>query len=595
MVDPESNCTPLQMVWETYSKMMLNDDPDFRRVLYYASREGGKTLAESVLEVLCMVHLNRDVIHLAAIEAQSKKAQEYVKGFLSRPYLRDYVVGDNQREVILLRYHCGITGENLTEKEFLQLPPEQSVAYEQVRNYARIIVATVASTNGEHSSALFLDEMEVMKDVRAYEEAQLIPSTSKGRRAITVLTSSRKWAFGLVQREIDNAAKTGLKVRHWNILDVTEACPASRHKPRLPRLTLYRSDEQLSHVTEDAYQDLTEDQKAKYVKHDNVYAGCSACRLYPMCQGNLATRQKSKSNFLKDIDHTIGQFRVVSTATAQAQLLCRKPSSEGLIFPAFDRDVHMLTAAQMAFKMTGDEYPVTFSKTQLVRLMKERQLRFTAGMDFGYSHDFAVTCGPVDGNRKFVIEVISMPELDPSQQLQICEDRIRIYDPDIYGDPENPQLVKVFKKAGWRMKSWKKTGGSVQGGIDMVRLKLRPGIGEPQLFFLKDDDGCEFLVRKLARYHWKLSPDGTLSNLPDESDDDAVDAMRYDIMNVFAAKGRIQTAGEGRRSGILTGSPGEGYTRDNWFSKIIEENAGPQNDNTTEGQGKAGGFKWNIG
>src|ERR1022692_3729498 len=59
IVDPDSNCSPMDMIYETYSKALLNNDPNFSRVLYYASRDSYKTLGAAVLEVLCAMHLGR--------------------------------------------------------------------------------------------------------------------------------------------------------------------------------------------------------------------------------------------------------------------------------------------------------------------------------------------------------------------------------------------------------------------------------------------------------------------------------------------------------------------------------------------------------
>src|SRR5262245_55157500 len=57
IVDPDSNSSPMDMVWECYSKAMNNDDKGFARVLYYASRDSFKTLGAAILEVLAVVHL----------------------------------------------------------------------------------------------------------------------------------------------------------------------------------------------------------------------------------------------------------------------------------------------------------------------------------------------------------------------------------------------------------------------------------------------------------------------------------------------------------------------------------------------------------
>src|ERR1039458_306618 len=63
-VDATSNSSPMECLWEIYSKALANDDPTFNRVLAYASRISFKTLIASIIEVLCLVHLDRNVVHL---------------------------------------------------------------------------------------------------------------------------------------------------------------------------------------------------------------------------------------------------------------------------------------------------------------------------------------------------------------------------------------------------------------------------------------------------------------------------------------------------------------------------------------------------
>jgi hypothetical protein len=388
---------------------------------------------------------------------------------------------------------------------------------------------TLESTHNYVSNGILshncIDEVDVVPNPRAYDEAKMIPAPRDGKMPITVLISTRKFSVGLVQKEIDRAKDTRLQIRHWNIIDVTEACPPERHKPELPRLTVYRNSETLEAVTPEKYEQMSGDRKVGFVKDENVLAGCSTCKLYPMCEGRLATKQTSKSSLLKPINHTINVFSKVSVATAQAQLLCKKPSSEGLIFPQFDRDVHMLTAAQMAEKITGEKYHENMTKQELLAVMKNWSLRWGAGMDFGYSHRFAVVAGATDGYRAFIVHVVSEPGLDPTEQVEICKKEIRPLDPSVYPDPENPQMIATLRKppprgAGLRMKAWAKGPGSVIGGIDVIRMLLRPAIGEPRLFLLKDDEGCELLAKRFSSYHWKLNPDGTIGKHPDEEDDD---------------------------------------------------------------------------
>jgi len=585
----------MDMLWETYERAIKNDDPTFNRVLYFASRDSFKTLGAAILEVLAVMHLDRDVAHMAAIESQSRKSQQYVKKFLSSPILRDYVVGDNQEITWIVRYLHKGTGDNLTEDQFKELPKTEQDLCEEVRHFIRIVICTMAGANSEHVPLFVVDEVDVVRDPRAYEEAKFIPAPRDGKMPITVLTSTRKFSFGLVQKEIDQARETGLKIRHWNIIDVTQACPPERHKPDLPKLTVYRSDEELRAVSEATFEEMSPERQDKYVRDENVMAGCSTCKLYPMCQGRLATKQTSRSSLLKPIDHTINQFYTASLPNAQAQLLCKKPSTEGLIYPQFDRDVHMLTASEMAERITGDKYPETLTKTELVAIMKAQGMKPSAGMDFGYTHNFAAVAGFTDGYRAYCIEVMSQAELDPVQKVELSKKQLKYFDPVIYPDPEDPGMAKILRKSGFRMKEWKKTPGSVRGGIDIVRMLMRPAVGEPRFYLLAGDEGCELLAKRISAYHWALQPDGTIGKDPDDELDDECDALRYWLMNVFAPRGTLkvgrdplqQTPEEQARHRLETAER-------KWFNQILAENGVNDNAEGTLGAGSQGSFKWNI-
>ena len=92
IVDEDSNSTPLDMVWDCYTHQIHGcEDENISRILYYASREGGKSLAESTIEVMLLLHARNNIYHLAAIKEQSITVQRYIKKFLSQPLLRPFV------------------------------------------------------------------------------------------------------------------------------------------------------------------------------------------------------------------------------------------------------------------------------------------------------------------------------------------------------------------------------------------------------------------------------------------------------------------------------------------------------------------------
>ncbi len=579
-VDPESTSTPMDMIWEVYERALRNDDPEFNSVLYYASRDSFKTFCAAIIEVLAMIHLGRDVGHMGAIEAQARKCASYVKMHLRKPVLRDFKVGDNQEKTELIWYQHKETGDILTLQEYMAVSDDDRDRYREHRRYMKIVVCTMQGANSDHVPLFVVDEVDVVSNPAAYEESKMIPGPINGLLPIRILTSTRKFSFGLVQKEIDDQQKTGMKVRHWNILDVTQACRPMRHQPDKPRLTVYYSTEQFQTLTPDEWGLLPEDKKDAYTVAE-VAHGCAKCKIFPACRGLLIHGQKSTSELLRPVEYVIAQFKGLSLPTALAQLLCRKPSTEGLIYPAFDRDLHMLTAAEMAEKITAVPYPDSFTKADLIRLLKEKGAEFVGGIDFGSTHNFVVVIGAVFGNKIFIIDVESMPELLPDQQVLLVQQKVKPYEEEepyvkvgFYPDPENPQMIKVLRKAGLRMKTWNKGPGSVLAGIEITRLKMRPAADNPQMFLLKDDPGCELLAKRISEYHWKLDAAGRPTKIPDEANDDECDALRYATMNSFSGVGGVTLAAEPKIKSAIMAPVSPDYTQENWMARVIGEQLG---------------------
>jgi hypothetical protein len=624
IVDPQSTSSPMDCIWEVYDHARRNEDPTYSRVLAYAARDSFKTLGAAILEVLVVMHLHRSVAHMAAIKPQAQNAQRYVKQFFSKPMLRDFKIGDNVERTEVVAYRNKQTHDTLSESEWSSLPPAEQEPYERIEAFIQIVVATMTGTNSLHVPFMVIDEVDVVPNPKAYEEAKMIPAPINGLMPITLLTSTRKFSFGLVQKELDEAVDDRghrkLQVRHWNLIDVTQRCPEKRHCPpnavdernRKTRLPIYRSDDTLRSMSEADYQLLSPDQQRQYVR-DEGYWGCLYnCRIFAACQGRLATCQTSNSPLLKPVEHTQNQFGHVSVETAKAQLLCWKPSSVGRVYPRFDREVHMISAPAIAQLLTGEKFPATFGKAELVEMFRLRGCRFSTGMDFGYTHLFAAITSAIDGNRCFVFDVLSVPEIETVQKIEMCDSKIKFLDPRIWPDTADPGSIKLFKKSGYRMMSWKKDKGSVVGGIEIVRAKLMPADGRPpELYFLQGDPGCELLAKRLCEYHWKLDAAGNATGEPDDADDDECDALRYLIMNEFKSRGRVTAAREDDRP-MVPGAPvllppqSLVGTRQPWMVEAIQRSVGSTTDifsstgSTTTpealhgAKGRKGSFCWDI-
>jgi hypothetical protein len=319
--------------------------------------------------------------------------------------------------------------------------------------------------------------------------------------------------------------------------------------------------------------------------------------MYAMCRGRLATKQKSESKLLKKVSHVQNMFKKVDVETAKAQLLTWKPSTSGLVYPRFDKDVHMISANKMAEMITGDEYrnaPLT--KSELVQIMRSHGVEFYGGQDYGYSHAFACAVAGVYGVNMFIIEAFEIPGLEITQKIEVCDERIKYLEPAIYGDTASVSDIKTFKKFGYKMKDWTKEKGSVKEGIDCVRLKLAPRVGEPQLYLLKDDEGCELLAKRLCEYHWKLDAGGRATDIPDDTDDDICDAFRYLVMNVFPIKKTRSFGGVESAPNTKNKEP-----QQSWMQKVVEDHL--QQSTFDEGigyeqaagaRGKKGRLLWDI-
>jgi hypothetical protein len=548
IVSDESNMSPLTMIWELYDRAVRNDTEGWKRVMTYASRFSGKTLAAAVLETLIVLHTQRNIVHMAAIKDQSRKAQEYVKGFFYRPHLKDFVVGDNDTEVMVVA-HIDKYGIPVPDKEFVKLTPDKQSGYRRKENYIRIIVCTMQSTNGQHVEFMCVDEVDVIpkQNLRAYDQAKGGVPTDRGNmEAMTLFTSTRKSRIGKVQAEIDEAPKTGLRLGHWNIIDITEPCQPERYRPDLPQAEYWINDAFVKHISDSEYQSLPDSEKGKYYSAMG-YAGCAKCPLFAACKGRLATEQTGKVGMFEDggtalllkIPTVIDKFKSNTPEFITTEFLCRKPDTSGLVYPRYNDAIHRRSANQIAEEVAGKPVPEVTDKRSLIEFLVHAGAKFASGMDFGYNHLFAVVTVAIWGNKAYVVDAVGLAQQELDDKLALTE-HLKALNSSIYPDPEDPGTIESFRKRGYRIKEWSKNAGSVKAGCDIVRYKLySKGVGA-SLFFLSDDPDIDLLCSHVRDYHYTTGPDGKFTEIPDETNDDYPDSLRYVIMNIFGKNGGLK-------------------------------------------------------
>jgi len=550
-IDPDSTGSPFDEFWRIYHAMVTNDITFPRRNLLYASRASYKTLGVSLLELVGILHGDRSVVHCAAIEDQAAKAQSYLRAFLSREELSEFAVGNNKRSVAVVWARHKKTGDFLTNDEYRALDRVARRNYFYHANYAKVIVNTMTSSNSEHTAMFVVDEIDLIRFPLAYAEAKLIPETQTSAEGIeqppiTILTSSRKFSGGLVQKEIDEAETTGTAIRHWNILDVCRRCPDEKHRPDLEKVDVFIANDELRVIKPEEYEALAalDAKKAEDYRPFEVFNGClNNCpeRVCAGCKGVLAG-VTSQAKMLKGLDDVIAKFREVSMEMVAAQLMCWKPGNEASIFKNFSRKHHMLTLGEMWEIITGDEPPKfpVLTKERLVEMLMSRKVKWAMGVDFGFTHNFAVCLFAIDGRRAFLIDAFEVAQLELNQKVELCDKRFKAYKKNgliVWPDPAYPSDIKTFRMKGYTMKTHTK---DVLGGINVVRNKLNPANGhEPELFMLKGDTAGDLMASRIESYRWVIDSQGRSTDVPNDLEDDMMDALRYVISNEFRGAGKV--------------------------------------------------------
>jgi hypothetical protein len=542
-VSEESTSNPLDNIWDCYDRIIRNDLEEFSRVMTYAGRGGYKSLGASILETMCLLHTPRNIGHMAATKPQARKSAGYVKDFFFRELLRDFVMGDSADRVRIVHYTHKQTGEILNDGEYSQLPPTQQSEFHRSDNYVKVVVCTLTGSQSDHTELFIVDEIDVVPaaNVHAYHLASNIPDPRDGMLPLTLLTSTRKFRTGLVQQELDDAERTKLIVKHWNLIDVTAACEPERHLPKKPKATYYVNDDLVTHISEEEYGVLNPGQQKSWYPVEG-FAGCVKCRIFSACKSRLATHQTCKANTLKPITFAINQFAKAKTPDLiSTEYLSRKAETTGLVYPRLLAEKHLKTAAEMAELVDGNAHPEDFGKAQLIKLLKEKGAAFYAGMDFGFIHPFAVTTYAQFGQYAFILDCYAQSGLELDEQTANCEYLKTVYDnPVIYPDMASPGSIKTFRTRGFRARDWEKKPFSVKAGIEIVRSLLWSGAGKIRMFFLKGDSGVADLFKEMVEYKYKVNAAGMPTEEPIEVDDDRADSIRYGVMNSLGSDGSLK-------------------------------------------------------
>lgn len=571
-IDPDSNSNPLDAMWQIYEAVKGNKGDEVDGFIMLSAREAYKTLSAAMLEVLLLLHFQITISHMAAIQKQSDKAVSYMTSFLNK--LEPYIKANGWEKI----------SESKTILEY-QTP-------EGHRPYILVVICSMAGANGPHTNLMFVDEIDVVRDPNAYEEAKLIPGMERGRYPITVKLSTRKFAFGLMEKELNESKETGEKVLRWNIIDISEKCSPIRHRPdpENKRIEVYVAKKlPLRTITPEDYSELPLQEQGDW-ELVKAHPGCLECKILPVCKTKLSEKPNASANNLyKPIPAVIKSFKRVSPDMAEAQLMCWKPSSKGLVYPRFDNQKNIITIDEAFELITGDKSNQA-NLEQLVETLHKLNARFFAGVDWGYTHEATIVVMAVTAaGQSFIMETYGSPGLEIHDFKMIA---LRFQEK--YGilkwfcDQAMPSNIKTFSKAGMRCPEFTK---DILGGIESIRSQIVDSMGARRLFVLKTDENQK-IIQGFRVHHFKLDNAGNPTKHPDDEEfADVMDALRYVGQNVHGPKanGKIVLGSD---------SPSEHVppprTMGDQLAQEIKTRIKEPTDNTEESTKKKSGLIWDV-
>lgn len=522
ITDPDSTSSPLDAVWQIYKAFKDNSGDVNPGYILLSCREGMKTVSVAILETLLMLHFQIEIAHAAAIESQSSVGLGYISEFISK--------------IQPLMEHAGWIPDMANKRTIKFKTPQGKTTY------IKVLICTVKGMNSLHVNALFLDELD-LADPKALKQARNIVGYSKGIFGITVYLSTRKYAFGNMNDAIESAQEKNYKIIKWNILDVTESCPPSRHLPDEPKEDRWVSKNlPLRQLSQEEFDGVPDPEKPKWDLIKDAHAGCLKCPLLPVCRKRLAEKPATATGgFYKPIVSVIQKFRDNDPETAEAELMCWRPGSEGLIYPRFVSQADVKKGNVINYK---DAYEILFGPTTrsineltLLQAMHDAGIPFFAGVDWGYTHDFTIIIAAMIPNGEvWVMDSFAAPGFEMVDMLRVAtplRDKYRVQ--TWFADPAYPANCKTFTRNQMKCPKFVK---DVMAGIESVRSKITNGTGQ-RLFRIINRHENKKLITAMTKHRWKLDGQGNVTTEPDDARGiaDLCDALRYIGQNKFPIKG----------------------------------------------------------
>jgi hypothetical protein len=325
-----------------------------------------------------------------------------------------------------------------------------------------VLTQSPTSVRGQHIQKLRCDELELF-DEDVFAAAKFTTQSSQNITAAMELISTMHRPYGLMQKVVSSAPHIGTPVFKWCIWEVIEKC---------------------------------------------VDRNCTRCPLSDDCQG----RAKRADGYLR-IDDCIAQMRRASRAGWEAEMLCKRPSRENVVFARFDPDIHVQSV----------DY--------------DPNLPLYRALDFGFVNPFVCLWIQVgtDGDVHVIDEYVrSRATIDVhadeiKKRTPVAEEQVAATFCDPAGksvnDVTGTSTVRELRTLGISVRSRR---SSILEGIELIRRAVRSGSGQSTLII---SSRCQRLIEAMQCYHYPHSNATGELPLKDGLYDHPIDALRYFFVN----------------------------------------------------------------
>lgn len=358
-------------------------------------------------------------------------------------------------------------------EEFLAGPIRKEKCSFTNNSAVEVLTQSPMSVRGQHIQKLRCDEVELF-DEQVFAAAKFTTQSKAGLLAAMEMISTMHRPYGLMQRIVSQSKQLGVPVFKWCLWEVIERCRDRN---------------------------------------------CSQCPLREDCQG----KAKLSDGYLK-IDDCITAMQRASRAGWEAEMLCKRPSLENVVFNEFDPAVHVK--------------PLDY----------DANLPLYRSLDFGFVNPFVCLWIQVDdeGVVRIVDEYLrSRATIDVhAEQIKsrtpLDEEQVTatFCDPAGAGvnDVTGTSVVRELRSFDIVLR-YRRSG--IVEGIELIRRAIRAGDGKSRLII---SPRCQRLIEALQCYHYPESPGAVTTELPlkDGLYDHPIDALRYFFVN-YKRTGKADT------------------------------------------------------